>query len=108
MGIFEIFQSKSDVYYFRLKAGNGQVILNSHRYTTKAAVRNGIASVKKHIQDENFAIYEDRSRRYQFSLKASNGQTIGLSSKYRSKAGCRNGIKSVQKHSPTGEIKDLT
>ncbi len=31
---------------FNLRAGNGQVILTSERYTTKAAALNGIESVR--------------------------------------------------------------
>lgn len=33
-------------YTFVLKAGNGETIATSERYTTKAAARNGIESVK--------------------------------------------------------------
>jgi uncharacterized protein YegP (UPF0339 family) len=36
---------------FDLKAGNGQVILTSEVYTTKAACQNGIESVKKNAPD---------------------------------------------------------
>ena len=37
---------------FDLKAGNGQVILTSEVYTTKAACQNGIDSVKKNAPDD--------------------------------------------------------
>jgi uncharacterized protein YegP (UPF0339 family) len=39
---------KSGVQYmFNLKAGNGEIIATSERYTTKAAALNGIESVKQ-------------------------------------------------------------
>jgi uncharacterized protein YegP (UPF0339 family) len=44
-GKFEIKKSAGQ-YHFVLKAGNGEIIATSERYTTKAAVRNGIESVK--------------------------------------------------------------
>ena len=46
-GKFEIFLAKNNEFYFRLKAGNGEIILGSEGYTTKANCTNGIESVKK-------------------------------------------------------------
>jgi uncharacterized protein YegP (UPF0339 family) len=36
-------------YMFNLKAGNGEVIATSERYTTKAAAKAGIESVKNNV-----------------------------------------------------------
>lgn len=47
MGKFEIFKGRNGQYYFRLKAGNGEIIAQSEGYATKSAARNGIESVKK-------------------------------------------------------------
>ena len=44
---FEIKKDKSGQYRFNLKAANGEVIASSEAYTTKAAARNGVESVKK-------------------------------------------------------------
>ena len=46
-GKFECYKDKADQYRFRLKASNGEVILSSEGYTTKAACTNGIQSVQK-------------------------------------------------------------
>ena len=46
-GKFTIFNGKSGKLYFNLKAGNGEIIATSEAYTTKAAAKNGIESVKK-------------------------------------------------------------
>ncbi len=53
MGKFEVKTRKNGEFQFNLKAGNGQVILNSEGYTTKANCLNGIESVKKNAQDDN-------------------------------------------------------
>ncbi len=47
MGKFVITKRKNGEFQFNLKAGNGQVILASEGYTTMAACKNGIESVKK-------------------------------------------------------------
>ena len=47
MGKFVISTRKNGEFQFNLKATNGQVILSSEGYTTKAACLNGIESVKK-------------------------------------------------------------
>jgi uncharacterized protein YegP (UPF0339 family) len=47
MAKFEIKKAKNDEYYFHLKAGNGETILASEMYVSKASAENGIESVKK-------------------------------------------------------------
>lgn len=42
---FELYKDKSGAFRFRLKARNGEVLLNSSAYTTKASCQNGIKSV---------------------------------------------------------------
>ena len=44
---YEIYLDKAGEYRFRLKASNGQNILASQGYTTKAACKGGIESIKK-------------------------------------------------------------
>ena len=48
---FEIYTDKKGETRFRLKASNGQVIAASEGYTTKAACKNGIESVRKNSAD---------------------------------------------------------
>lgn len=43
---FEIFKATNGQFYFRLKAGNGEIIAFSEGYVTKQGALNGIASVK--------------------------------------------------------------
>ncbi|MFC5051970.1 YegP family protein [Rubritalea spongiae] len=43
---FERLTSKADQPYFRLKAGNGQIIGSSEMYSSEAARDNGIKSVQ--------------------------------------------------------------
>ncbi len=49
---FEIYTDKAGEFRFRLKARNGEIILASEGYKTKAACENGIESVRKNAPAE--------------------------------------------------------
>ena len=107
MGKFVIKTGTNGQYYFSLKADNGQKILASEGYTTKAACTNGIDSVKANAKDE--AKYDRKTStnsKYYFTLKASNGQIIGTSEMYESVAARDNGIESVKKNAPDAAVDD--
>lgn len=109
MGKFELYQDKGKQYRFRLKASNGQSILASEGYTTKAACENGISSVKTNASDDKRyerLVAKDKSP--YFNLKASNGQIIGTSEMYSSNSAMENGITSVKTNAPKASIDDLT
>jgi hypothetical protein len=109
MGKFVITTRKNGEYQFSLKAGNGQEILGSEGYTTKAACMNGVESVKKNSQDDKrFDRLEAKNGKPYFNLKATNGQIIGTSEMYESVASRENGIASVAKNAPEAEVDDQT
>ena len=105
MGKFVISKRKNDEFQFNLKAGNGQVILTSEGYTTKAACDNGIDSVKNNSpEDSQYERKVASNGKYYFNLKAKNGQIIGSSQMYESESGMENGIESVKKNAPEADI----
>lgn len=105
MGKFVITKRANGEFQFQLKAGNGQTILASEGYTTMAACKNGIESVKKNSQeDARFERKEAKNGAPYFNLKATNGQVIGTSEMYSSTAACENGIESVKKNAPEAEV----
>ena len=53
---FDRKETKTGEFYFNLKAANGEVIGKSEMYTTKAAMENGVESVKKNAPE---AYYEE-------------------------------------------------
>ena len=109
MGKFVIATRKNGEFQFSLKAGNGQEILGSEGYTTKAACLNGVESVRKKSQINNrFDSLESKNGKYYFNLKATNGQIIGTSEMYESTASRDNGIASVAKNALDSPIEDLT
>lgn len=105
---------------FDLRAANGQSILTSEVYTSEAACRKGIESVKKNapiaklenqteegwrqMTNPKFELYRDRAGTYRFRLKARNGEIIAISESYTGRAGCLNGIESVRKNAVEAQI----
>jgi len=110
MASFEVYQSgKKEEYRFRLKADNGQIILSSEGYTSKASCLNGIESVKKNSSNpKRFNTTTTPTGMFRFSLTAANNQIIGVSQNYRSESGCKNGIASVMKNAVKADILELT
>lgn len=105
--MFELKKS-GDKFHFVLKARNGQVILSSQRYATKASAMNGIESIQKNCEkEESFELKTAKNGKVHFSIKATNGQIIGSSQMYASESGAKNGIASVRKNAPGAQIKEV-
>ena len=105
---FEVYTDSRDEYRFRLKAPNGEIILSSEGYTSKAGCMNGIESVKTNSAlIERFETYEDRAGKHRFRLKAANQQVIGVGEAYESEAGVKGGVESVRRWAPEAEIVEL-
>ncbi|MGC4021391.1 MAG: YegP family protein [Cyclobacteriaceae bacterium] len=99
--------SADERFYFSLTAKNGQVILTSQMYTSKANAVNGIVSVQiNSVRDERFIRYRSADDQHYFNLKANNGQIIGTSEMYTSAQSMENGIESVKLNGHTVEIED--
>ena len=108
-GKFELYRDKAGEFRFRLKAGNGQVILASEGYKARASAENGIESVRKNSAvDARFERTDAKKGKHRFNLKASNGQVIGTSETYESSSARENGIASVAKNAPGARVEDLT
>lgn len=119
MGKFVIKKTNTGVK-FDLKATNGQVIATSEVYSSDAACKNGIESVKKNapvagiedqtvegaaaVKNPKFEVYADKAGEYRFRLTATNGQVIAVSEGYKAMASCLNGIESVKNNAPDADI----
>ncbi|MFY7845530.1 YegP family protein [Chryseobacterium sp. HMWF035] len=107
MGKFIISTRKNGEFQFNLKAANGQVILSSEGYSSKAGCQNGIESVRKNSQDDSkFERLTAKDGRFYFNLKATNGQVIGSSQMYESDNGMEKGIESVKNNAPNASVEE--
>jgi uncharacterized protein len=105
MSKFVISKRTNDEFQFNLKAQNGQIILTSQGYTTKASCENGIESVRVNAAaDTNFDRNKSTNNKDYFNLKAANNQIIGTSEMYESTSGMETGIASVMKNAPDATI----
>lgn len=107
-GWYEVSQASDGQYRFVLKAGNGEVILTSELYKSKASAQNGIESVQKNSpEDSRYERLEAKNGKPYFNLKAANHQIIGTSQLYSSEQSREKGIESVKNNASSTTIKDL-
>jgi uncharacterized protein YegP (UPF0339 family) len=108
-GKFELKKSTNGKFFFNLLATNGQIILSSEMYETKASALNGIESVRKNSALEaRYAKMTSTNGDPYFTLKAGNHQVIGKSQIYNDERGRTNGIKSCQTNGAGAKLDDQT
>ena len=106
-GKFVLKKAVNGEFYFRLQAGNGEPILKSEMYSSKASAEKGINSVKANAPiDERYERKDASNGQAMFNLRAANNQVIGTSETYSSKAAREKGIASVKTTAPTASTDD--
>ncbi len=106
-GKFELKKSKNGKFFFNLLAGNGQIILSSEMYESKASANNGIASVKTNAtNDARYEKMEGKDKSPYFVLKAGNYQVIGKSQMYAGDKARDNGMESCKTNAPGAAVDD--
>ncbi|MBO9678494.1 MAG: YegP family protein [Acidovorax sp.] len=106
---FELKKSQNDKFVFNLVAPNGQVVLTSELYESRASALNGIESVRKNAPvGGRFGRLCAKNGSPYFTLKAANGQVIGQSQMYSGEKAREGGIESVQAHAPHAALDDQT
>ena len=102
---FQVYKGNDDQFYFRLRAGNSEVILASEGYTSEVGCQNGIESVKENaVSDERFQRKVSDDEQFYFLLVATNGETIGNSEMYSSEAAREGGIDAVKREAPAAPV----
>ena len=104
-GKFVTSTGKDGKHYFSLKAGNGEIILQSQGYASQESCLKGIESVRKNGADPSrFEKKVASNGKFFFSLIATNGQIIGKSQMYKTEKGRDNGIDSVGRNAPDAQV----
>ena len=106
-GWYELGSNDKGQFSFVLKAGNGEVILRSEQYESKASAENGIASVQTNSPAGRPLRPQGKrpTAAPYFNLKAGNHQVIGTSQMYKTAAARDGGIESVKTNGPTTTVK---
>lgn len=91
---FEIFKGEDQKTYFRLRAGNGEIMLGSQGYTAKSSAKTGIASVQTNGADASrFQIFEAADGLWGVHLVAANGEVVARGETYASKSNATRAVK---------------
>jgi len=102
---YEISPDKGGKLRFNLTAKNGQVVLSSQGYASRAGCLNGIESVRKNCgNDSAYDRNESTDGKHYFNLLAANKQVIGTSQRYASKASMEKGIDSVKANGKAAQV----
>ena len=105
--LFELGKGSDGQFRFTLKASNGETILTSEGYGSKASAQRGIAAVRANCGEETrYEKKESKNGKFYFTLKAANYQVIGTSQSYKTASGRDNGIESVKKNAPGARVED--
>ena len=95
---FETFKGKDGKSYFRLRAANGQIVLQSQGYSSKSKADAGVKAVKANaIDSTNFDVIEGADGQHTFRLVASNNEILGRGEMYASKSGAFVGASTVHR-----------
>lgn len=109
MGKYHVSKAKNGQYFWNLRAGNGERILQSEMYTAKAGALNGIASCKENSSnDARYSRLVATNGQPYFVLRAANNQVIGASETYSSTQARDNGIESCKANGPSSPVQDDT
>lgn len=108
-GWYDLKKSSSGEFYFVLKGGNGEAILTSQMYESKASAENGIASARQNCEfEDRFERTTAANGKFHFNLKSPNQQVIGSSELYATTESRDEGISAVMQNGRTGTVHDKT
>ncbi|MBK6691314.1 MAG: DUF1508 domain-containing protein [Myxococcales bacterium] len=83
---FELYRDAQNKARFRLRAANGELVLSSQAYASKASAHNGIASVVENGQDSlRFDLIEGDEGSVRIRLLALNGAIVAHGESYASR-----------------------
>jgi hypothetical protein len=95
--LFELFTGKDSQTYFRLRAKNGEIVLQSEGYSSKEAAEAGIESVTTNgIEAGAYRVLEAKNGQHYFHIKAVNGETVARGEMYASKSNAERGVEAVR------------
>lgn len=103
-GKYEIYP-EAEMFKFRLKASNGEILLVSIGYKTQDGALSGIETVKKNIQLGNSTIVTDKNGYSQFRFNSANNSRLVIAGEYyNSLASCKKALNSTSKFYATKKI----
>ena len=94
---FETFTGQDKGQYFRLRAANGEIVLQSEGYSSKSAAEAGIDAVSEHgVEATAYEILEAQNGQYYFRVVAPNHEIVARGETYASKSNAERGADNVR------------
>ena len=94
---FELFTGEDKKLYFHLRAGNGEIVLDSQGYTAKSSALAGIASVQANgAEDARWSTPAAIDGEYGIRLVAGNGQIIGSGELYTTQSDAERAVATIE------------
>jgi uncharacterized protein len=95
---FEIFRGQDNDYYFRLRAKNGQIVLQSEGYAAHSGAEEATGTVRKlagHVL--NYEVLEAQNGQHFFHIVAGNHEIVARGELYSSKYNAERGADNVRR-----------
>ncbi len=106
-GKYEIYPEAGG-YKFRLKANNGEILMVSGGYTTKAGAHKGLETFKKNVPEGSKSVQTDKNGYSQWRIFTPNdGRLIAAGEIYSSLESANNSLASVERFYQTDKVVDL-
>ena len=93
-----------EMYFFELRASNGEKLLTSEEYTTYTGALNGINTHRNNIAKNNFKIMLSKKGDYIFKLLNGKNMLLCMGENYPTKARCESAIESAKRFAATAFI----
>ena len=93
-----------EMYFFELRASNGEKLLSSEEYTTYNGAIRGIETHKTNILKNNFRITLSKKGDYIFKLLSGKNMLLCMGEHYATKARCESAIESTKRFARTAII----
>lgn len=106
-GKYEVYE-EANLFKYRLKASNGEILVVSFGYATRKSAKNGIETFKKAVTGGNFEITTDKAGYSHFDLFGSrSARVIAIGEFYKTLKLAESAVESVKNFYDTKRIIDL-
>ena len=99
---------ENELFKFKLKASNGELLCSSEGYTTKNGCKTGAENFAKSVMNGKYDIYEVKSGSFQPKFYTDNGRLIVVGETYASKQSALNAVESIKRFVQTAKPVDTT
>ena len=97
-------EENEEMYFFELRASNGEKLLSSEEYTSYAGALKGIETHKANIAKGNFRITLSKKGEYIFKLLNGKNMLLCTGANYTTRARCEKAIESTKRFAETAII----